>query len=94
MGLLNLHGDYEKVLLEKKMICNSYQRKKSSNRDHYSPFPVIFQTISKFVIASVRLMLAKVWIDVVTAPRRKIDVGYEFDLKVILKGLGRKWRFL
>ena len=55
---------------------------------------MIFQTISKFVIASVRLMLAKVWIDVVTAPRRKIDVGYEFDLKVILKGLGRKWRFL
>ena len=78
------------------MICNSYQRKKSSNRDHYSPFPVIFQTISKFVIASDinLIMLAKVWIDVVTAPRRKIDVGYEFDLKVILKGLGRKWRFL
>ena len=51
---------------------------------------MIFQTISKFVIAFVRLIMGKVWIDVVTAPRRKIDVGYEFDLKVTLKGLGHK----
>ena len=88
LGLPNLHGRDEKVLLEKKMIC------KIGNKDHCSPFPVIFETISKFAIAFVRLISGKVGVDGFTRPRREIDIRYEFDWKAILKSLGCQQRFL
>ena len=51
---------------------------------------MIFQTVSKFVIAVVRSILGKVCFDGVTGPRWETDVRDQFDLKVILKGLGCK----
>ena len=47
-----------------------------------------FETTSKFLIVFIRLILGKSGL--VNLPRRR----YEFDLKVILKGLGFKERFL
>ena len=52
------------------------------------PFFIDFQTISKFVIAFVRLIFGKVGFDELTRPGQEIDIRYEFDLKVILKSLG------
>ena len=49
-----------------------------------------FEIAGKFLIAFVRLILGKVGVDVFTGPRRESDVRYEFDLKVVLKGLGWK----
>ena len=49
-----------------------------------------FEIAGKFLIVFVRLILGKVGIDVFTGPRRESDVRYEFDLKVVLKGLGWK----
>ena len=49
---------------------------------------MIFETTSKFPIAFLRLVSGKVWVDVVTGPRRVLDMRYEFDSKIILKGLG------
>ena len=46
---------------------------------------MIFQTISKSVIAFVRLIFGKVGVDRLTRPGREIDIRYEFDSKVILK---------
>ena len=63
---------------------------KSGNRDHCSPFSVFFQTIGKFAIVFVRLTFGKVWVDAVTGQRREIDVRYELNLQVNLKGLGWK----
>ena len=60
------------------------------NRDYYSHFLVTFETTGKFVIVFVRLILGKVGVDVVTGPQREIDIRYEFDLKVNLKGL--EWK--
>ena len=50
-------------------------------------FSYIFQTISKFVIVFVSLVLAKMWIDRVTGQRREIEVRCEIGLKVLLKDL-------
>ena len=55
-------------------------------RVYCSHFPVIF----KFLIVFVRLILGKVWIEGFTGSSWEIDVRYEFDLKIILKGLGLK----
>ena len=44
--------------------------------------------------ACVRLILRKIWVDGFTGPQRKVEVRYEFGLKVVLKSLGYKWRLL
>ena len=49
-----------------------------------------FQATIRFVIVSVRIILSKVGVDGCNGPRRKINIRYQFDLKVILKGLGCK----
>ena len=51
---------------------------------------MIFETKSKFVVVFARLILGKVGIDGFTRPQRKINISYEFGLKVFLKGLGCK----
>ena len=75
---------------DKKMITISHQGCKGGNRNYCSHFSVTFETTSKFLIVFVRLILGKVGVDVFTDPRRESDVRYEFDLKVVLKGLGWK----
>ena len=55
---------------------------------------MIFQTVSKFVIAFVRLILGKVCFDGVTGPLRETDVRDQFDLKVILKTISISVIFL
>ena len=57
------------------------------DRDYYRHILVTFERTGKFVIVFVRLILGKVGVDVVTGPQREIDIRYEFDLKVNLKGL-------
>ena len=42
-----------------------------------------FQATSKFVIVSVRIILSKVGVDGCNGPWRKINIRYQFDLKVI-----------
>ena len=79
-----------KMTSDKKIICNSCQRCKGGNRDYCSHFFVIIEKKSKFVIAFVKLILRKKRFDGFTGPGREIDVRYEFDLIVILKGLGCK----
>ena len=49
-----------------------------------------FEATSKFPVVFVRLILGKNGVNGVTGSRREIDIRYEFDLKVILKGLGCK----
>ena len=51
-------------------------------------------TGNKFLIVFVRLIFGKVEVDGLTGPRRESDIKYEFDLKVVFKGLGCKQRFL
>ena len=40
------------------------------------------------------MTLPKVEVDIFTGPRQEIDIRYEFDFKVILKGLRCKQGFL
>ena len=47
---------------------------------------MIFGTTSKCVIVFARLILEKVRVGGFTGPRRKIDIGHEFCLKIVLKG--------
>ena len=51
------------------------------------------ETPSKLSIVFVRLTLEKMEVDGVTGPQWKIDIRYEFNFKVVLKGLGCKQRF-
>ena len=74
----------------KKMTFISHQRCKGRNRDYCSHFSVMFKTTAKFLIAFVRLILGKAGADGVTGRQREIDIRYEFDFKVVLKGLGYK----
>ena len=46
----------------------------SGNRDYYAGILVTFETIGKFVIVFLRLILRKVGVDVFTGPRREGDV--------------------
>ena len=85
-----LPGYYEKVPSDKKTIFISHQRYTGGNRDYCSHFSVTFETTSKFLIMFLRLILGKNGVDGVTGPRREIDIRYEFDLKIIVKGLGSK----
>ena len=87
---MDLLGHNGKVTSDKEMICKSYQRHKSGDRDYSSHFLVTFETANKFVIDFVRLILEKVGADGFTGLRRKIGIRDEFDLKVILKRLGSK----
>ena len=48
--------------------------------DYFSHFLLNFQALSKFGIASVRLILQKVEADGFTRPRRESDVSEENDL--------------
>ena len=75
---------------DKKMISISHQDYKDGNTDYCSHFSVAFETTGKFLIVFVRLILGKVGVDGFTGPRRESDIRYEFDLKVVLKGLGCK----
>ena len=45
---------------------------------------------SKFVIVFIRLILEKVRIDGFSEPRLKIDIRFQYDLKIVLKDLGYK----
>ena len=67
-----LPGHNEKVTSDKKMISIFHQGYKGGNRDHYSHFSVRFETTSKFLIVSVRLILGKVGVDVSTGHGRKV----------------------
>ena len=58
--------------------------------DYYSHISVTFETTGKFVIVFVRLILRKLGVDGFTGPRRESGIRYEYDLKVVLKGLGCK----
>ena len=49
-----------------------------------------FEATGKFPIVFVRLILGKMRVDGVTGPQQEIDIRYEVNLKIILKGLGRK----
>ena len=94
LGLTDLPDHDGKVTPDKKMAFISHQRYKVENRDYCSHISVIFETRGKFLIVFVRLILGKKEVVGVTGPRRDIDIRYEFDLKVILKYLGFKQRFL
>ena len=60
---------------------------KDVNRDCCSYFSATFETADKFLIVFVRLMFGKVGVDGFTGPWRESGIKYEFDLKVVLKGL-------
>ena len=47
-----------------------------------------FETTGKFLIVFVRLILGTVGLDGFTEPRGESVIRYEFDLKVVLRGLG------
>ena len=90
LGLTNLPGHDWRVTSDKEIICKSYQSHKIENIDHCSPFLVIFVTTKKFLIVFVRLVLGKEGVDEEIGPWRDIDIRYEFNLKIIFKGLGYK----
>ena len=48
-----------KVTSDKKIFCKSYQRDKGENSDYCSPFSVICETTSRFLIVFVKLVLRK-----------------------------------
>ena len=90
MRLTYLPGQDEKVTSGKKIIYISHQCYKGGNRDYYSHSSATFETADKFLIVFVRLILGKVGLDGFTEPRRESDIKCEFELKVLLKGLGCK----
>ena len=75
---------------DKKMTSISHKGYKGGNKDYCSHFSVTFETTGEFLIVFVRLILGKVGVDGLTGPRRESDIRYEYDLKVVLKGLGCK----
>ena len=85
-----LPGHDGKVTLDEKMISISHQGYKGGNRDYCSHFFVTFETRGKFLIVFLRMILGKVGVDGFIGPRRESDIIYEYDLKVVLKGLGYK----
>ena len=62
----------------------------SRNRDYLSHFSLIFETTRKLPIVFLRLVFGKVGVDGVNGPQREMDVRYESDLKMVLKGLRYK----
>ena len=91
--MTDLPGHDRKMTSDKTMIPISHQRYKGGNRDYCSHFSVTFQTTGKFLIVFVRLILGKMGVDGFTRPHQESDIRYEFELKVLLKGLGCKKRF-
>ena len=89
-GLTYLPSHDGKVMSDKKMISISHQGYKGGNRDYCIHFSVTLETTCKFLIVFVRLILGKVGVDGFLGPRRESDIRYEFDLKILLKGLGCK----
>ena len=79
-----------KVTSDTKLISVSNQRHKGRNRDYCSHFSVTFETTGKFLIVFVRLILGKKEVEGFTGRRQKSDIRYEFELQVLLKGLGCK----
>ena len=75
---------------DKKIIFIPYKGYKGGNRDYCGHFSVTFKTTGKFYNVFVRLILGKVGVDGFTEPCRESDIRYEFELKVLLKGLGCK----
>ena len=88
-----LPGHDEKVTSDKKMISISQKGYNSRNRDYCSHFLVTFETTGKFLIVFVRLILGIVGFDVFTQLPRESDIRYEFELKILLKGLECQQRF-
>ena len=62
----------------------------SRNRANLSHFSLIFETTRKLPIVFLRLVFGKVGVDGVNGRRREMDVRYESDLKMVLKGLRYK----
>ena len=87
MGFTDLSGHDGKMTSDKKIISISYECYKGGNRDYCSHFSVTFVTTGIFLIVFVRLILRKLGIDGFTRPQRESEIRYEFDLKVVLKGL-------
>ena len=92
LGLTDLLGHDRKVTLDKKMIFISHQRHKGGYGDYCRHFSLIFEITSIFSIVFVRLILWKKGVNGVTWPRRKIDIRYQFHLKIILKDLDLGWK--
>ena len=90
LGLTDLPGHDGKLISHKKIISISHQGYKDGNRDYCSHFSVTFETRGKFLIFFLRMILEKVGVDGFIGPRRESDIIYEYDLKVVLKGLGYK----
>ena len=84
--MTDLPGHDGKVTSDKKMIFIFHQRHKDGNRGYCSHFSVTFERAGKFLIVFVRLILRKKGVDGVTGQKLEIDIRYEFDLKMILKG--------
>ena len=51
---------------------------------------MIFETTRKLPIVFLRLVFGKVGVDGVNGTRQEMDVRYESDLKMVLKGLRYK----
>ena len=90
LGVTDLPGHDRKMTSDKTMIPIYHQRYKGGNRDYCSQFSVTFETTGKFLIVFVRLILRKMGVDGFTRPHQESDIRYEFELKVLLKGLGCK----
>ena len=64
--MTDLSGHVEKLTSDMNLILNFYEELREQI---LQPSSVTFQTINKFVIAFVRLILAKVVVDGFTGPR-------------------------
>ena len=94
LGLTYLPSHDGKVTSDKKMILIFHHINKGGNGDYWSCYSVIFETTSKFPIAFLWLVSGKLVVDGVTGPQRESDMGYESDLKIILKNLKCKIEIL
>ena len=72
------------------MISISQQGSICGNKDYCSHFTMTFEKTGRSLIIFVRLILGKVGVDRFIGPRWESDIRYEFNLKVVLKGLGCK----
>ena len=79
-----------KVTSDNKLICKLYQRYKGENRDHCSHFSLIFKTEKIFLIF---FLWECYWEKRGLTELSDHDRKY-LDMKIILKGLGCKQRFL
>ena len=94
LRVTDLSGHNGKVTSYKKKFFLCHQRYKEGYRDYFSHFSVTLETPRKFLIVFVRLILGKEGVDGVTRSRREVDIRYQSDWKVILKGSKCKQRFL